>query len=74
LSDGGPVIAGERLDFVEQTNDWRACGRNNVSPADSVGITVRYTYIGRTPLRYVIPMLASLNMTDTTVMPLNASK
>ena len=74
LSDGGPVIAGERLDFVEQTNDWRACGRNNVSPADSAGITVRYTYIGRTPLRYVIPGLASLNMTDTTVMPLNASK
>ena len=74
LSDGGPLIAGERLDFVEQTNDWPACGRNNVSPADSAGITVRYTYIGRTPLRYVIPGLASLNMTDTTVMPLNASK
>ena len=74
LSDGGPVIAGERLDFVEQTNDWPACGRNNVTPADSAGITVRYTYIGRTPLRYVIPGLASLNMTDTTVMPLNASK
>jgi Flp pilus assembly protein TadG len=74
LSDGGPVIAGERLDFVEQTNDWPACGRNNVTPADSAGITVRYTYTGRTPLRYVIPGLASLNMTDTTVMPLNASK
>jgi Flp pilus assembly pilin Flp len=74
LSDGGPVIAGERLDFAEQTNDWPACGRNNVSPADSAGITVRYTYQGRTPLRYVIPGLSTLNMTDTTVMPLNASK
>ena len=69
-----PVIAGERLDFVEQTDDWPACGRNNVSPADSAGITVHYTYRGRTPLRYFIPGLASLNMTDSTVMPLNASK
>jgi hypothetical protein len=74
LVDGGPVIAGEHLDFVEQTNDWPACGRNNVSPADSAGITVRYTYRGSTPLRYVIPGLGSLNMTDSTVMPLNASK
>jgi Flp pilus assembly pilin Flp len=74
VKDGGPAIAGERLDFVEQTNDWPACGRNNVSPADSAGITVSYTYRGRTPLRYVIPGLGSLNMTDSTVMPLNASR
>ena len=74
LSNGGPVVAGERLDFVEQSDDWPACVRNNVSPAESAGITVRYTYRGRTPLRYFIPGLASLNMTDSTVMPLNASK
>jgi len=74
LQNGGPVIAGQPLDFVEQTSDWPACGRNNVSPADSAGITVRYTYRGRTPLRYFIPGLGSLNMTDSTVMPLNASK
>ncbi len=74
LANGGPVIAGEQLDFVEQTDDWPACARNNVSPADSAGIMVRYTYRGRTPLRYFIPGLASLNMTDSTVMPLNASK
>ena len=74
VSDGGPVIAGEPLDFVEQTSGWPACGRNNVSPADSAGITVRYTYRGRTPLRFIIPGLGSLSMTDSTVMPLNASK
>ena len=73
-ADGGPLIAGERLDFVQQTNPWPACVRNNVSPADSAGITVRYLYRGRTPLRYLIPGLASFNMTDSTVMPLNASR
>jgi TadE-like protein len=73
-TDGGPLIAGERLDFIEQSYAWPACGRNNVSPADSVGITVRYTYRGRTPLRHIIPGLASLNMNDSTVMPLNASR
>ena len=74
LANGGPVIAGERLDFVQQSNPWPACGRTNVSPADSAGITVRYLYRGRTPLRYIVPGLASFNMTDSTVMPLNASR
>jgi len=74
LSNGGPVIGGQPLDFVEQSNLWPACGRINTSPADSAGITVRYTYRGRTPLRYLIPGLALLNMTDSTVMPLNASR
>ena len=74
LADGGPLIGAERLDFVEQSNFWPACGRVNTSPADSAGITLRYTYRGRTPLRYLIPGLASLNMNDSTVMPLNASR
>jgi hypothetical protein len=74
LSNGGPVIAGQNLDFVEQTNLWPACGRSNISPADSAGITVRYTYRGRTPLRLFIPGLAMLNLTDSAVMPLNASR
>jgi hypothetical protein len=72
--NGGPAIAGQNLDFVEQSNLWPACGRNNASPADSAGITVRYTYRGGTPLRYFIPGLASFNMTDSAVMPLNASR
>ncbi|HYR94395.1 MAG TPA: TadE/TadG family type IV pilus assembly protein [Methylomirabilota bacterium] len=72
--NGGPLIAGQNLDFVEQSNLWPACGRNNASPADSAGITVRYTYRGGTPLRYFIPGLASFNMSDSAVMPLNASR
>jgi len=73
-ANAGPLIAGQRLDFVEQTNAWAACTRNNVSPADSAGITIRYVYRGRTPLRYFIPGLGSLNMSDSSVMPLNASR
>src|SRR5207249_2103561 len=38
LADGGPLIGAERLDFVEQSNFWPACGRVNTSPADSAGI------------------------------------
>lgn len=74
VRDGGPLIAGERLDFAEQSSTWPACSRNNVSPADSAGITVRYTYRGRTPLRYFIPGLGSLNVSDSAVMPLNATR
>jgi hypothetical protein len=73
-ANAGPLIAGQRLDFVEQSSAWLACSRNNVSPADSAGITVRYLYRGRTPLRHIIPGLGSLNMSDSAVMPLNASR
>lgn len=73
-ADAGPLIAGQRLDFVEQSSAWSACSRNNISPADSAGITVRYLYRGRTPLRHFIPGLGSLSMSDSAVMPLNASR
>lgn len=73
--NGGPMVAGDRLDYVEQTNGWNACARNNVNPADSVGVTIRYLYRGRTPLRFLVPgLLATLPVNDTTVMPLNASR
>jgi hypothetical protein len=73
-ANAGPLIAGQRLDFVEQSSAWQACSRNNVSPADSAGISVRYLYRGRTPLRYFIPGLGSINISDSAVMPLNASR
>ena len=73
-ANAGPLIAGQRLDFAEQSNAWSACSRNNVSPADSAGISIRYLYRGRTPLRFFIPGLGSLNMSDSAVMPLNASR
>jgi Flp pilus assembly pilin Flp len=70
----GPMVAGEPLDFVEQSNQWPACSRNNVLPADSAGITVRFVYRARTPLRYFVPGLATISITDTAVMPLNATR
>jgi hypothetical protein len=73
-ANAGPLIAGQRLDFVEQSSGWSACSRNNVSPADSAGVTIRYTYRGVTPLRHFVPGLGSINMSDSAVMPLNATR
>ena len=71
--DGGPLVGGERLDFAEQSNTWTVCLRNNVSPADSVGITVRYSYRAHTPLRHFMPF-QTINLGETTVMALNATR
>jgi hypothetical protein len=72
--NGGPVIDGQALDFVSQSTGWAACSRVNTLPSDSVGITIRYTYRARTPLRYIFPALAVINMSDTTIMTLNATQ
>jgi len=53
---------------------WQACARNNGAPADSVAITVTYTYRGRTPLRMLIPMFDQFTMSDRTVMAMNANR
>ena len=71
--NGGPLVAGAPLDFAEQSDTWPACLRNNVTPADSVGVTVRYVYRTRTPLRYFMPF-TGINLNETTVMSLNATR
>ena len=73
-SNGGPVIDGQRLDFVPASQPWQACSRNNAAPADSAVITVTYTYRGRTPLRMLIPFFNQFTMTDRTVMAMNANR
>lgn len=70
----GPVIDGDTLNFVQQSVNWQACSRNNVVPADSIGITVKYTYRARTPLRFFMPFLTTIPMIDRTVMTLNATR
>lgn len=71
----GPVIDGDPLDFSPSgAAGWAACSRNNVIPADSIGVTVRYTYRGRTPLAAFIPFLSTIAMSDKTVMTLNATR
>lgn len=71
----GPIVDGENLDFSPSaTQGWPACERNNISPADSVGVTIVYTYRARTPFGWLIPGLKTIAMTDRTVMPLNATR
>lgn len=71
----GPVIDGDPLDFSPTgTTGWAACSRVNTLPADSVGVTVMYTYRARTPLRVLMPFLGTMQMSDKTVMTLNATR
>jgi hypothetical protein len=74
LLDGGPTVDGQPLDFVQGAVQWSACSRVNTLPADSIGVTVRYHYRARTPLRFFFPGLALIEMSDTTVMTLNATQ
>lgn len=72
--NGGPVIDGQQLDFVQASAPWQPCSRNNVAPADSAVITVVYTYRARTPLRMLVPMFNQFTITDRTVMAMNANR
>jgi Flp pilus assembly protein TadG len=73
-ANGGTIVDGQPLDFVAATNGWPACNRSNVNPADPIGVSVRYTYRGRTPLRWLIPALSTIPILDHAVMDLNASR
>jgi hypothetical protein len=71
----GPVVDGDPLEFGPSgAVGWTACSRNNVIPADSLGITIKYTYQPKSPLRFFLPGFATLQVTDTTVMVLNATQ
>ena len=71
----GPVIDGLPLNFSQfGAAGWPACSRNNAMPADSIGVTVKYTYRARTPLRFFMPFLNTIPMVDKTVMTLNATR
>jgi len=72
--NGGPVIDGDNLDFVQQSQPWLPCTRNNVSPADSIGVTVSYTYRARTPLRFLMPVFNQFTITEHTVMSENVTR
>ena len=72
----GPTVDGVKLHFVQGTVNWSACGRDNGSTPDSVGIGVKYVYDMKTPLMGIMRFfggggLAQLQMSDKTVMALN---
>jgi TadE-like protein len=73
--NAGPVIDGNPLEFsLSGSALWTACSRNNVAPADSLGVTIKYTYQAKSPLRYFLPAFATLSVSDATVMVLNATQ
>ncbi|MEZ4595984.1 MAG: hypothetical protein R3C32_03595 [Chloroflexota bacterium] len=73
--DPGPAI--DRLGFSQATVAWPACGRQNGSNPDSIGVTVVYSYRLTTPLRAAAEFFggsslsSTFDMTDQTVMALN---
>lgn len=67
----GPTVDGVPLNFVEFSNAWPACNRNNGSVnTDSVGVSVFYTYHWQTPISFLLGG-SGLSLTDRTVMQLN---
>lgn len=71
--DAGPVVDGQALDFRPISTAWSACTRRNESPADSIGVSVGYTYRFSTPLAGPLFLVGAgtLGMNDRTVMQLN---
>jgi hypothetical protein len=72
----GPVVDGDPLEFGPfGATGWAACSRTNASPTpDALGLTIKYTYQPKSPLRFFLPGFATLNVTDSTVMVLNATQ
>jgi hypothetical protein len=68
----GPTVDGVPLDFAPTgAPGWNACGRINggVNP-ESIGVSVTYTYVSRTPLQAIMNLL-QIGMYDFTVFELN---
>jgi len=73
---GGPLVDGTRLDFTQGATGWSPCDRKNGSNADSLGVSLTYTYRFQTGLGGIFrffggPAWSSLSMSDKTVMNLN---
>lgn len=71
----GPVVDGNPLEFSQVgATGWQACSRVNTLPADGLGVTIRYTYQSKSPLRFFMPGFAQWPVSDRTVMLLNATQ
>ena len=72
--NGGPVVDGQPLDFEQQSQPWLPCARSNLTPPDSIGVTVRYTYRARTPLGFLVPYFNQITIVERSVMAENVSR
>jgi hypothetical protein len=68
----GPVVGGQALDFKKDmaVQGWAACSRVNGANADSIGVSINYTYNFQTPLGALLSVF-KIDMHDQTVMQLN---
>ncbi len=68
----GPVVDGVSLHFSPGAVAWQPCNRSFQLPADSIGVSIGYTYHMFTPLAAITGMTGfdHIHMTDRTVMAL----
>jgi hypothetical protein len=67
-----PTVDGVPLVFKPISVGWPACQRSNAQPAQSLGVSVRYSYPFVTPLGAVGGLFGGgLTLSERTVMALN---
>ena len=74
---GGPTVDGAALNFTQTSMGWDPCSRTNGSPADSIGVSLTYTYRMVTPFPAVLSFFgggsAQITISDRSVMAMNPS-
>jgi TadE-like protein len=71
--NAGPLVDGERIDYVEAQVGWAPCSRISDPNPDSVGVSLIYTYRLQTPFANLIGF-STIEMHDRTVMPLGPTE
>jgi hypothetical protein len=72
----GPTVDSQQIGFTQISQAWNPCNRVNSDPADSIGVSLTYTYTFQTPLAGILRFFGgastgTLTMSDKTVMALN---
>jgi hypothetical protein len=67
---GGPVVDGVPIDYVNASTAWPACSRVSAPNPDSLGVSLSYRYVLRTPLSIFLGFV-EIPMSDRTVMALS---
>ena len=72
----GPTVDGRALDYTLSSATWGACSRQNGDPADSLGVSLTYSYQMQTGYGAILRFFggagwSTIQMSDRTVMDLN---